>query len=67
MKKGMVKWFSGEKGYGFIQSDNTDYFVHYKEIKAEGFKNLNPGESVIFEAERADRGPIAKNVKRLDV
>ena len=63
---GTVKWFSGQKGYGFItQEDGQDVFVHFSSIEMEGFKKLNEGERVTFELEDSDRGPQAKNVKIL--
>lgn len=66
MPEGTVKWFSGQKGYGFItQEDGQDVFVHFSSIEMEGFKKLNEGERVTFELEDSDRGPQAKNVKIL--
>lgn len=50
MPKGTVKWFSKEKGYGFISSESgEDLFVHFSEIQQDGFKNLEDGEAVEFE------------------
>ena len=64
MPEGTVKWFSGQKGYGFItQEDGQDVFVHFSSIEMEGFKKLNEGERVTFELEDSDRGPQAKNVR----
>jgi CspA family cold shock protein len=66
LPEGTVKWFSGQKGYGFItQEDGQDVFVHFSSIEMEGFKKLNEGERVTFELEDSDRGPQAKNVKIL--
>ncbi|MFD0942657.1 cold-shock protein [Savagea faecisuis] len=63
MREGTVKWFSNEKGYGFIEtSDGEDVFVHYTGIAAEGFKTLEEGQSVSFEVEEGNRGPQATNV-----
>lgn len=63
MREGTVKWFSNEKGYGFIEtSDGEDVFVHYTGIVAEGFKTLEEGQSVSFEVEEGNRGPQATNV-----
>lgn len=60
---GKVKWFNNEKGFGFIQSEGKDYFVHYKEIQAnEGFKSLKEGDSVQFVSEKTPKGLSAKNV-----
>ena len=65
MAKGIVKWFNGKKGYGFIeQEDGPDIFVHYSSISMPGFKTLNEGEQVSFDVEESDRGPVAKNVER---
>jgi CspA family cold shock protein len=61
--RGKVKWFSSEKGYGFIQRDNGgDVFVHFSAIQTEGFKTLNEGQEVEFEVVDGDRGPQAANV-----
>ena len=63
---GVVKWFSTEKGYGFIsREEGDDVFVHYSALPGTGFRNLNEGERVEFEVEQADKGPQAVNVKRL--
>lgn len=59
---GTVKWFDDEKGYGFIQSGEKDYFVHFKQIKCEGFKTLHEGMKVRFTIAKSDRGDIAKDV-----
>ena len=62
---GTVKWFSNEKGYGFIERDGReDVFVHHSQISMEGFRTLDAGESVEFEIEAGERGPKAKNVQR---
>ena len=53
---GTVKWFDGKKGYGFITAENKDFFVHFSEIQAEGYKNLVDGEEVEFEAAKDDNG-----------
>ncbi|MCM3709731.1 MULTISPECIES: cold-shock protein [Bacillales] len=63
MYQGKVKWFSNEKGYGFIETDNgEDVFVHYTGIMSEGFKTLDEGQTVSFEIIEGNRGPQAANV-----
>ncbi len=66
MAEGTVKWFSDQKGYGFIeQDDGQDIFVHHSSINASGFKSLNEGQRVRFEIETSDKGPKAKDVEIL--
>ena len=61
--QGRVKWFNPEKGYGFIEvEDGKDVFVHYSEIKEEGFKTLEEGQVVEFDIVEGNRGPQAANV-----
>ena len=64
MAKGTVKWFSDEKGYGFItpEEGSKDLFVHHSSIQGEGFKSLKEGESVEFEQTEGQKGPQASNV-----
>jgi len=63
MAEGIVKWFNGNKGYGFIeQEDGPDVFVHYSGISSSGFKSLNEGERVTFDIEEGKKGPAAVNV-----
>ena len=65
--RGTVKWFSKDKGYGFItrEDTNTDVFVHFTDIQNEGFKTLYKGQKVEFEVVDDTKGPRAKNVKIL--
>lgn len=63
MRNGTVKWFSSQKGYGFIQYDNTeDVFVHFTGIQKEGYKTLNEGQEVTFDLVEGPRGFQATNV-----
>jgi CspA family cold shock protein len=63
MANGSVKWFNASKGYGFIeQEDGPDVFVHFSEIKSDGFKSLSEGERVTFDIEQGKKGPTAVNV-----
>jgi cold shock protein len=60
---GVVKWFSAEKGYGFIrQTDGTDIFVHYSAIQGTGYRSLIQGDNVEFDVIDSDKGKQAKNV-----
>lgn len=66
MKKGTVKWFNAEKGYGFIErEDGGDVFVHFSAIQSEGFKTLEEGQAVEFDVVQGNRGEQAANVVRL--
>lgn len=66
MARGIVKWFNDRKGYGFIsQEEGDDVFVHFSSIEATGYKTLSEGDNVDFEIEESDRGPEAKNVKKV--
>jgi cold shock protein len=65
MATGTVKWFSDDKGFGFITPDegSKDLFVHHTGIAAEGFRSLSEGARVSYEAEAGDKGPKAVNVE----
>ena len=65
MPSGTVKWFSDEKGYGFITPDETgkDLFVHHTAVVGSGYRSLAEGARVSFEAEAGPKGPQAANVK----
>jgi len=66
MAEGIVKWFNDKKGYGFIEwNDGKDLFVHHTSIEMPGFKTLAEGDKVSFEVNESDRGPEAKNVKKI--
>lgn len=66
MKKGTVKWFNAEKGFGFITVEGEeDVFVHFSAIQADGFKTLEEGEEVEFEVVEGAKGPQAENVTKL--
>ena len=63
MAIGKVKWFSNQKGYGFIQtSEGEDIFVHFSAIQAEGFKTLGQGQEVEFEISAGPKSPQAENL-----
>lgn len=68
MYQGTVKWFSSDKGYGFIEADDgEDVFVHFTGIVSEGFKTLDEGQAVSFEIIEGNRGPQAANVLKSEV
>ncbi len=67
MPEGVVKWFSAEKGYGFITPDDggRDLFVHHSQIQMNGYRSLEQGQRVNFESQDGDRGPQAVEVTAL--
>ena len=66
MNNGTVKWFNGEKGYGFITGDDgTDVFAHFSGINGDGYKVLEEGQSVSYDLEEGQRGSQAVNITKL--
>ena len=66
MARGTVKWFSDQKGYGFItpEDGSKDVFVHHTAIQGEGFRSLREGQQVEFEITQGPKGPQASNVTK---
>ncbi len=66
MAKGKVKWFSNQKGYGFITpEEGNDVFVHHTAIQGDGYKTLEEGQEVEFDIEKGPKGDQATNVTKL--
>jgi CspA family cold shock protein len=64
MASGTVKWFSAEKGFGFItRPDGDDVFVHFSSIQGEGYRNLEEGQNVEFDVTPGPKGDQAANVR----
>ena len=63
MSTGTVKWFSNQRGYGFLEQENgEDVFVHYSAVEGQGFKTLEEGQKVEFDVAEGDKGPHAEKV-----
>jgi len=67
MARGTVKWFDDRKGYGFIeQADGgEDVFVHFSQVKGEGYKTLEEGQIVEFDIVQGEKGPKAENISKV--
>ncbi|MEQ4208971.1 cold-shock protein [Actinopolymorpha sp. B17G11] len=65
MATGTVKWFNGDKGFGFIEPDGggADVFAHYSNIQAQGFRELAEGQKVEFDVAQGQKGPQAENIR----
>jgi cold shock protein len=65
MAQGTVKWFNGDKGYGFIAQDGggDDVFVHFSAIQSSGFRTLDENQKVEFDVTQGPKGPQAENVR----
>ncbi len=68
MPQGLVKWFDAKKGFGFITGppEGKDIFVHFSSITGEGFRSLKDGQMVEYEVIDSDKGPQARNVRRVE-
>jgi len=66
MEQGTVKWFNSSKGYGFISRESgEDLFVHFKEIQGDGYKSLDEGDKVEFNAVEGRKGMQASAVRKI--
>ena len=64
MAQGTVKWFNGDKGYGFIEVEGgPDVFVHFSAITGDGYRNLDEGQKVELDITQGQKGPQAENVR----
>jgi CspA family cold shock protein len=61
-KSGTVKWFNGQKGFGFIQTEDRDVFIHISAVHAAGLDSLQEGAAVSFDLEDGPKGPSAVNI-----
>ena len=62
---GTVKWFNGEKGFGFITGeDGNDVFAHFSQINSDGYKTLEEGQKVTYEVVEGPKGPQASNITK---
>ena len=61
-KSGQVKWFNGQKGFGFIETEDKDVFVHISAVHAAGLDSLEEGAAVSFDLEDGPKGPSAVNI-----
>jgi len=60
---GTVKWFNGEKGFGFITGeDGKDVFAHFSQINSDGYKTLQEGQNVSYDVVKGPKGPQAENI-----
>jgi len=67
MERGIVKWFSNAKGYGFISyQDDEEIFVHFTAIQTDGYKSLNKDDVVLFDVKQGARGLQAANVQKIE-
>lgn len=64
--QGVTKWFDSKKGFGFIAANGKDYFVHFRAIQGNGYKELHEGQHVSFVAKRGDKGMMADEVQVAD-
>ncbi|MCH3965897.1 MAG: cold-shock protein [Clostridium sp.] len=63
MMTGTVKWFNGEKGFGFITGENgEDIFAHFSQINSDGYKTLDEGQKVSYDEGKGQKGPQAENI-----
>jgi CspA family cold shock protein len=67
MTTGIVKWFNGDKGYGFITPDDgtADVFAHFSAIQSSGYRSLEENQKVEFDVTQGQKGPQAENIRPL--